>query len=104
MMEKSYTLKFHAGIICDALHRNIDDTFESVSFEIHSNGLVQVKIILDMLNEEYQELIDDISAETVAQALSNNILSFIVSQTAQNESPLENIVYRRARSAGDYIY
>jgi hypothetical protein len=50
MMEKSYRLKFHAGIICDALHRNIDDTFESVSFEIHSDGLVQVKIILDILS------------------------------------------------------
>lgn len=104
MIGKSYKIKYQAGIICDALHRNIDDSFESVSFEVHSDGLVQVKIILDILNEEYQELIDDIDAELSAQALSNNILPFIVCQTAQNESPLENIVYRRAPSTGDYMH
>ncbi|MCZ2101156.1 MAG: hypothetical protein LC107_06430 [Chitinophagales bacterium] len=87
-------VKYQAGILCDALHRNINDNFESVSFEILDNGYVQWKVVLTELTEQEEEYIDDISAEFSAPQVNDYILKPIVE--IGNSPPLQNIVYQKA--------
>lgn len=75
------------------LHRNINDNFKSVSFEILDNGYVQWKVVLTELTEQEEEYIDDISVEFSAPQVCDCILKPIVD--IGNSSPLQNIVYQK---------
>lgn len=85
--------KYQACNLCDALCRNINDNFESVSFEIIDNGDIQTKIVLSELTEQEEEYIDDLIAEFSALQERNCILKPIVD--IGNSPPLQNIVYQK---------
>lgn len=86
-------VKYQACNLCDALCRNINDNFESVSFEILDNGDIQTKIVLSELTEQEEEYIDDLIAEFSALQERNCILKPIVD--IGNSPPLQNIVYQK---------
>lgn len=86
-------VKYQTCNLCDALHRNINDNFESVSFEILDNGEIQTKIVLVELTEQEEEYIDDLIAEFSALQERNCILKPIVD--IGNSPPLQNIVYQK---------
>ncbi len=87
-------VKYQACNLCDALCRNINDNFESVSFEILANGDIQTKIVLSELTEQEEEYIDDLIAEFSALQERNCILKPIVD--IGNSPTLQNIVYQKA--------
>jgi hypothetical protein len=86
-------IKYQACNLCDALHRNINDNFESISFEILDNGDIQTKIVLSELTEQEEEYIDDLIAEFSALQERDCVLEPIVEIGAS--PPLRNIVYIR---------
>jgi hypothetical protein len=86
-------VKYQACNLSDALCRNINDNFESVSFEIIDNGDIQTKIVLSELTEQEEEYIDDLIAEFSALQERNCILKPIVD--IGNSPPLQNIVYQK---------
>lgn len=86
-------VKYQACNLSDALCRNINDNFESVSFEIIDNGDIQTKIVLSELTEQEEEYIDDFIAEFSALQERNCILKPIVN--IGNSPPLQNIVYQK---------
>lgn len=86
-------VKYPACNLSDALCRNINDNFESVSFEIIDNGDIQTKIVLSELTEQEEEYIDDLIAEFSALQERNCILKPIVD--IGNSPPLQNIVYQK---------
>ena len=88
-------IKYQACNICDALHRNINDKFKSVSFEILDNGNIQTKIILLELTEQAKDYIDDFSVELSAKQEDDCVLKPIV-EIGNNSQPLQNIVYQQA--------
>ena len=87
--------KFQACALCEALVRNINDNFESVSFEILENGDIQTKIVMIALTEEEQGYIEDISAEFSAKQESDCVLSPLVK--IGYSPPLKHIVYQKAK-------
>lgn len=86
-------VKYQACNLCDAICRNINDNFESVSFEIADNGDIQTKIILSVLTEQEEEYIDDLVAEFSALQERNCVLKPIVE--IGDSLPLKNIVYQK---------
>lgn len=85
-------IKYQTCNLCDAMHRNINDKFKSISFEILNDGNVQVKIILEKRTKIEDEYIDDIIAEFSALQLSDCVLQPII-VAENNNIPLKNIVY-----------
>lgn len=86
-------VKYQACNLCDALCRNINDNFESVSFEIIDNGDIQTKIVLSELTEQEEDYIDDLIAEFSALQERNCVLRPIVEI---GDSPsLKNVVYQK---------
>jgi hypothetical protein len=83
--------KYQACKLCDALCRNINDNFKSVSFEILDNGYIQYKVVLMELTEQEQEYIDDLDVEFSAAQERNCVLKPIVE--IGDSPPLKNIVY-----------
>lgn len=86
-------VKYQACNLCDAICRNINDNFESVSFEITDNGDIQTKIVLSELTEKEEEYVDDLIAEFSAKQENDCILKPIVD--IGNSPPLQNIVYQK---------
>ncbi len=86
-------VKYQACNLCDAICRNINDNFESVSFEITDNGDIQTKIILSEFTEQEEEYIDDLIAEFSAKQENDCILKPIVE--IGDNLPLKNIVYQK---------
>ena len=86
-------VKYQACNLCDAICRNINDNFESVSFEITDNGDIQTKIVLSEFTEQEEECIDDLIAEFSAKQENNCILKPIVD--IGNSPPLQNLVYQK---------
>lgn len=86
-------VKYQTCNLCDALHRNINDNFESVSFEILDNGDIQTKIVLMELTGQEEEYIDDLIAEFSALQERNCVLKPIVE--IGDSPPLKNIVYQK---------
>ena len=78
--------------LSDALCRNINDNFKSVSFELTDNGEIQTKIILHRLTEQEKEFIEDIMAEFTASQNYDCILKPIVE--IGHSTALKNIVYQ----------
>lgn len=89
-----YEVKYYACGLCNSLHRNINDNFQSVSFEIQENKNVQVRVVLETITEVEEELIDDMIAEFSAAQETDCILSPQVFSGVEI-SPLENLVYRK---------
>lgn len=85
--------KYQSCNLCDALHRNINDNFESVSFEILNNGDIKIKIVLSKLTEQELEYIDDLTAEFEAVQEKNCVSELIVE--IGDSSPLKNVVYHK---------
>ena len=92
---KDIEIKYQTCNLCDALHRNINDNFESVSFEILDNGDIQTKFILSELTEQEEEYIDDSIAEFAALQESNCVLKPIVELGSSTSPPLRNLVYQK---------
>lgn len=86
-------VKYQACNLSDSLHRNINDNFESVSFEILDNGDILTKIILSELTKQEEEYIDDLIAEFSALQETDCVLKPIV-HTGKS-LPLRNIVYKK---------
>lgn len=85
--------KYQSCNLCDALHRNINDNFKSVSFEIIDNGDIQIKIVLSELTEQEEEYIDDLIAEFSALQERDCVLKPIVEI---GDSPtLRHLVYKK---------
>lgn len=86
-------VKFQVCALNEALIRNINDNFESVSFEIHDNGDIQTKIVLSELTDREEEFIDDLTAEFSAKQENDCVLKPII-EIGKN-SPLQIIVYQK---------
>lgn len=86
-------VKYQTCNLCDALHRNINDNFKSVSFEILDNGDIQAKIVLSKLTEQEEQYIDDLVAEFSALQVRNCVLKPAV--VIGNSPPFRNIVYQK---------
>ena len=86
-------VKYQACALNEALIRNINDNFESVSFEIIDNGDIQTKIVLFELTEQEEEYIDDFIAEFTAKQEKDCVLSPIIE--VGGSSPLKYIVYQK---------
>ncbi len=87
-------VRYQACNLCDAICRNINDNFESISFEIIDNGDIQIKIILSALTQQEEDYIDDLIAEFSAKQENDCVLKPIVD--IGNNSPLKNLVYQKA--------
>lgn len=94
MTSESYEIKYQFCNLSNALHRNINDNFNSISFEIDTTGEIQVKIVL--LNQTPVELdyIDDLMCEFSALQESDIVKMAIVTVDS-NSLPLENVVFAR---------
>ncbi len=86
-------VRYQTCNLCDAICRNINDNFESVSFEIIDNGGIQTKIVLSELTEQEEEYIDDLIAEFSAKQENDCVLKPIVD--IGNSPPLKNLVYQK---------
>ena len=86
-------VKYQACALNEALIRNINDNFESVSFEIFDNGDIQTKIVLSVLTEREEEYIDDLIAEFSAKQEKDCVLNPII-EVGVNP-PLKYIVFQR---------
>lgn len=71
-------IKYQACNLCDALHRNINDNFTSVSFEILGNGDIQIKFVLQSMTKDEEDFISDISGEFLAKQQRDCVLKPIV--------------------------
>lgn len=92
---KDIEIKYQTCNLCDALHRNINDNFESVSFDILSNGDIRTKFILYELREQEKEYIDDLTTEFEAKQERDCILKPIIEVATNNNMPLRYIVYQK---------
>lgn len=86
-------IKYQACNISDSLCRNINDNFNSVSFELLNNGEIQIKIVLHELTHNEEEYIEDFIVEFSALQELNSVLIPIVE--IGRSSPLKHIVYQK---------
>jgi hypothetical protein len=93
MIENNLEIKYQSCLLMDALHRNINDRFYSVSFEMYGSE-IQVKIILSKRTDVEDEYIDDLMAEFIARQDIKDIKKAIV-DVGQKSTPLGNIVYQK---------
>ncbi|MCB0657858.1 MAG: hypothetical protein KDC57_17050 [Saprospiraceae bacterium] len=87
----SLEVKYQSCNLCDAMHRNINDNFKSISFEVLSTGEIQIKFTLDKITDRELEYIDDIITEFEAQQDWNCVLKPIIE--FGDCHPLVNLVY-----------
>ncbi|MCG6146459.1 hypothetical protein [Leptospira bandrabouensis] len=85
-------VKYQTCNLCDALHNNINDNFESVSFEILINGDIQTKIVLTQFTKQEESYITDLITEFAALQERDNVLEPIV--VIAPSPPLQNVVYQ----------
>ena len=86
-------VKYQSCVLNEALIRNINDNFESVSFEIIDNGNIQTKVVLSEMTEQEEEYIDDLIAEFAAKQEKDCVLSPIIE--IGDSPPLKYIVYQK---------
>lgn len=86
--------KSQACALSEALIRNINDNFESVSFEILVNGDIQTKIVLSELTEQEEEYVDDFMAEFSVKQENDCVLKPVIE--VGDSPPLKNLVYQKA--------
>ncbi len=85
--------KYQACALNEALIRNINDNFKSVSFEILDNGDIKTKIVLSELTEQEEDYIEDLVAEFSAKQENDCVLKPVVE--IGNSPPLKNVVYNK---------
>jgi len=90
-----YKTKYQACNLSDALHRNINDNFNSVSFRIENDEIL-IKIILNKRTKVEDEYIEDITAEFEALQEGNILSDVIVTTIDQDNNLLDIIVYQEA--------
>lgn len=96
MIKGDYRIKYQACCLTDALHRNINDNFENISFDIEVNGDIQVKIILNNLTEVEKEYINDISVEFSSFQSEDIVRQFIITtKDGMDIKPLKNVIYKK---------
>ncbi len=76
-----------------SLLRNINDNFESISFDLKENGDIQVKVILSQIGDCEKELIEDIEAEFTATQEEDIVLPFLVTDN-MFDSLFQNVVFK----------
>ena len=86
-------VKYQACALNEALIRNINDNFESVSFEIFENEDIQTKVVLSEMTEQEEECVDDLIAEFAAKQEKDCVLSPIIE--IGGSPPLKYIVYQK---------
>lgn len=87
-------VKYQACNLCDALHRNINDNFISVSFDVLRGGNLLVKIILAKRTTVEDDYIYDMSVEFSA-AQQRDCVRKVQVEIGENHKPLRNLVYQR---------
>lgn len=85
-------IKYQTINLCKALLKNINDNFESVSFNLLDSGHVQTKIILFQITEKERDYIEDLMAEFSAIQEIDCVLK--VDVVVGESTPLKNIVYQ----------
>ena len=95
MKQKSQEIMYQYVNLCDALHRNVNANFESVSFEIADDFTIRVKFILSRRTELEEEHIDDAITEFEALQQTNCVRKPEV-EVGMDKLPLEHLVYRKA--------
>ena len=86
-------VKYQTCALSEALNRNINDNFESVSFEILDNGDIQTKIVLSELTEQEEEYVDDLIAEFSAKQENDCVLKPVIE--VGDSPPLKYLVYQK---------
>jgi len=95
--KKEYEIKAQVCELADALCRNINDNFKSVSLEVYDNKKVLVRIILSKKTEVEMEYIEDLEFEFETQFENNaryNDLIDIEVVLVGEKPPLPHIVYQ----------
>jgi hypothetical protein len=87
-------IKYQACNLCDALHRNINGNFISVSFEILPDEDIQIKIVLEKMTAAEENYIQDISAEFLAKQQRDCVLKPIV-EIGPDQPALTYLVYQK---------
>lgn len=80
--------------ICNALLRNINDNFESVSFDFLINDEILVKVVLEKRTEVEDNYIEDLITEFAALQESNRVKKPQV-EIGSHHSTLRNLVYKK---------
>lgn len=88
---KTLEEKIQTCYLCDALLKNIDDSFVSVSFSITDDNNVQVKFILSVFSQKGNEYINDAIADFTAKQSKDCILPPLIELAPS--LPLANLVY-----------
>ena len=91
---KEIEVKYQACNLCDALHRNINSNFESVSFDILDNGDIKIKIVLNKKTEIEEEHIDDLVTEFEALQQTNCVKE-VTTNVGKHYLPLKYLVYQK---------
>lgn len=87
-------IKYQTSNICNAMLRNINANFISVSFDFVSNDDILVKVILEKRTEVEDNYIDDMIAELAASQQSDCVRKPKV-EVGNQHSPLRNLVYQK---------
>ena len=87
-------IKYQTSNICNAMLRNINDNFISISFDFVSNDDILVKVILEKRTEVEDNYIDDMIAELVASQQSDCVRKPKV-EVGNHHLPLPNLVYKK---------
>jgi|GEM_PF-968320 len=88
-------IMYQASNLCDALLRNINDNFISVSFDFDSNNDILVKVILIKRTGVEDGYIEDMSAEFSASQQTDCVRKVHV-EVGKHHLPLQNLVYQKS--------
>jgi len=92
-MTESDEIRFQASCLCQALVRNINQNFVSVSFEVLYDGTILVRFGLSSRSQIEEELIEDAIAEFSSMQEVDCIRAPEIRLWPFNDC-LTNIVYR----------
>lgn len=96
MKNRIIETKYQTSNLCDALLRNINDNFISVSFDFVDDNDILVKVILAKQTEVEDNYIDDMSAEFAASQQRDCVRKVQV-EVGKHHLPLQNLVYQKAK-------
>lgn len=80
--------------LINALQRNINHNFSSVSFDFTKDGIIQIKVILNNKTDIELDLINDISAEFTAVQNKDNVDDFLIVIEEEDSFPLKFLIYK----------
>lgn len=88
-------VKYQTCNISNALLRNINDNFISVSFDFEGNNYLVVKVVLVKRTEKEDGYIEDMIAEFSALQESDSVRKVLV-EVGVEHFPLQNLVYQKS--------